>query len=79
MKKMYLVAIAVMTLFYPGQQLRAQDANRPNTEMNRADNDDDDGNGKWGLLGILGLLGLAGLKKRDDDSVVRTTTPKTDR
>jgi len=49
-------------------------------EVNRAgDDDDDDDNGKWGLLGLLGLLGLAGLKKRDDDSVVRTTTPKTDR
>ena len=82
MKKMYMAAIVVMTAFYPGQQLLAQDANRPNTEVHRADDDDDDddGTGKWGLLGLLGLLGLAGLKKRDDDRVVRTTTtPRTDR
>ena len=77
MKKMYLVAIVAMTASYPGQQLWAQNADRPNMEVNRAgDDDDDDDNGKWGLLGLLGLLGLAGLKKRDDDRVVRTTTPK---
>ena len=81
MKKMYMVAMVLMTAFYPGQPLLAQDADRPKTEVNRADDDDDDdGTGKWGLLGLLGLLGLAGLKKRDDDRVVRTTTtPRTDR
>ena len=81
MKKIYIVAIAGITAFYPSQQSLAQDADRPRTEVNRTDDDDDDddGTGKWGLLGLLGLLGLAGLKKRDDDRVVRTSTPRTDR
>jgi hypothetical protein len=80
MKKIYVVAIVGITAFFPGQQLLAQDANRSNTEVNRADDDhDDDGSGKWGLLGLLGLVGLAGLKKKDDNRVVRTSTPRTDR
>jgi len=71
-----MVAIAAMIMLYPGQQVEAQDADRDKTEMNRTNDDDDDDHGNWGLLGLLGLIGLAGLKKRDDDRVVRTTTPK---
>ena len=80
MKKMYMVAIAALTVFYPVQQSIAQGGDETRKEMNEKDDDDDGDNGKWGLLGLLGLIGLAGLKKKDDDHVVRTTTtPRTDR
>lgn len=80
MKKMYMVALAAMTVFYPGQLILAQDPDRSKTEMNRADDDDDDDDqGKWGLLGLLGLIGLAGLKKKDNDDRTVRTIPRTDR
>ena len=80
MKKIYMVAIAATTALLPGPQMMAQDPDRSRTEVNRTDDDDDDDDyGKWGLLGLLGLIGLAGLRKKDDERVVRTTKPVTDR
>ena len=74
MRKIRVLALALLVLVCFGAFVPAQPAGDTAAAPATTTIDNDDDGINWGWLGLLGLAGLLGLKRREPDTVATTRT-----